>query len=60
MINIVMKNIKERGITVGDLVILLIIIISTFFIVKQANKENKSSFNYNQTKLLLIEYKNIL
>jgi len=39
-------NLKDRGITVGDLLILLIITISTTFLVKAINKDKKTSFNY--------------
>jgi len=40
-------NLKERGVTVGDVLIFLIIIISTILIVKVVNKENKSTSNHN-------------
>ena len=43
-INYIM-NIKERGITVGDLLIILIIILSTAIIFKSYNKDKKTSFN---------------
>ena len=48
-------NLKERGVTVGDLLIFLIIIISTILIVKGVNKENKSTTNHNIPKLNFIE-----
>ena len=38
-------NLKERGITVGDLLTLLIIIITSTILIKSFNKEKKSSFN---------------
>ena len=40
-------NLKERGITVGDLLILLIIILTTTIFFKTFNKENKTTLNYN-------------
>ena len=39
-------NLKERGITVGDLLIIIIIITSTILI-KSFNKERKTSHNYS-------------
>ena len=39
-------NLKERGITVGDLVIILIIITSTILI-KSFSKDKKTTFNYS-------------
>ena len=38
-------NIKERGITVGDLIIITIIIITTTILVKDFNKDKKTSLN---------------
>ena len=37
-------NLKERGITVGDLLIILIIIITTAFVFKTTNNNKKTSF----------------
>ena len=45
-------NLKDRGVTVGDLLFLLIIIISTTFIIKNLNKENNKSFNFVQPEIL--------
>ena len=39
-------NLKERGITVGDLLIILIIITSTILI-KSFSKDKKRTLNYN-------------
>ena len=39
-------NLKERGVTVGDLLIIFIIILSTISLVKTLSKDNKTSFNY--------------
>ena len=40
-------NLKERGITVGDLLIILIIIITSTILVKSFSKDKKTTFNYN-------------
>ncbi len=40
-------NLKERGITVGDLLIILIIIITSTILIKSINKDKKTTFNYN-------------
>ena len=39
-------NLKERGITVGDLFIILIIILTTTILVKSYNKDKKTTLNY--------------
>ena len=39
-------NLKERGITVGDLLILIIIIISSTILIKSISKDKKTTFNY--------------
>ena len=48
-------NLKERGITVGDLLIILIIITSTILI-KSFSKDKKTTHNY--TYLEQVTYKN--
>ena len=40
-------NLKERGITVGDLLIILIIIITSTILVKSFNKDKKTTLNYS-------------
>ena len=40
-------NLKERGITVGDLLIILIIIITSTILIKSFSKEKKTTLNYN-------------
>ena len=40
-------NLKERGITVGDLLIVLIIIITSTMIIKSFSKDKKTAFNYS-------------
>ena len=43
-------NLKERGITVGDLLILLIIIISSTILIKSFSKDKKTTLNYSNQK----------
>ena len=40
-------NLKERGITVGDLLILLIIIITSTILIKSFSKDKKTAHNFN-------------
>ena len=45
-------NLKERGIIVGDLLIILIIIITSTILIKSFTKDKKTTLNYNnQDKL---------
>ena len=45
-------NLKERGVTVGDLLIIFIIILSTITLFKTLNKNKKTSVNpSNQVKV---------
>ena len=37
-------NLKERGLTVGDLMIILIFVISTVFIINKVKDSNKQSY----------------
>ena len=39
-------NLKERGITVGDLLIILIIILTTTILVKSFNKDKRKTINH--------------
>ena len=39
-------NLKERGITVGDLLIILIILITSTILIKSFNKDKKTTLNY--------------
>ena len=49
-------NLKERGITVGDLLIILIIIVSTTILVKTLNKDKKTTLTLsNQEKIVYEE-----
>ena len=40
-------NLKDRGITVGDLLIILIIIITSTILIKSFNKDKKTTLNYS-------------
>jgi hypothetical protein len=45
-------NFKERGITVGDLLIILIIIITSTILIKSFSKDKEKTLNYsNQEKV---------
>ena len=45
-------NLKERGITVGDLLIILIIIITSTILIKSFSKDKETTLNYiNQEKV---------
>ena len=39
-------NLKERGVTVGDLLITIIIIISSIFIISKINDNDKKTYFY--------------
>ena len=51
-------NLRERGITVGDLLIVLIVIISAFFIIKQLKNDKESSL-LSPSKVISINYKTL-
>ena len=40
-------NLKGRGITVGDLLIVIIIIITSTILIKSFSKDKKTTLNYN-------------
>ena len=40
-------NIKERGVTVGDLIIISILIITSTILIKSFSKDKKTTFNYS-------------
>ena len=40
-------TLKERGITVGDLLIILIIIIASTILIKSFSKDKKTTLNYS-------------
>ena len=45
-------NLKERGITVGDLLLILLIILTTSILVKTFEKDKKSKLNLIQQEKL--------
>ena len=47
-------NLKERGITVGDLLIILIIIITSTILIKSFSKDKKTTLNYSNQEQFLI------
>ena len=49
-------NLKERGITVGDLLIILIIIITSTLLIKSLSKDKKTTHNYSYQEQ--VSYKN--
>ena len=50
-------NLKERGITVGDLLILIIIIITSTILIKSFSKDKKTTFNFsNQEQVSYKKY----
>ena len=40
-------NLKERGITVGDLLIILIIIVTSTILIKSFSKDKKTTLNHS-------------
>ena len=48
-------NLKERGITVGDLLIILIIIITSTILIKSFSKDKKSTLNYSNQEQISYE-----
>ena len=50
-------NLKERGITIGDLLIILIIIITSTILIKSFSKDKKTTLNYsNQEQVSYKQY----
>ena len=50
-------NLKERGITVGDLLIILIIVITSTILIKSFSKDKKTTLNYsNQEQVFYKEH----
>ena len=45
-------NLKERGITVGDLLIILIIIITSTILIKSFSKDKEKTLNYSNQELV--------
>ena len=51
-------NFKERGITVGDLLIILIIIITSTILIKSFSKDKKTTHNFSNQEQ--VTYKKLL
>ena len=45
-------NLKERGVTVGDLLIILIIIITSTILIKSFSKDKKTTLNYSKQEVV--------
>ena len=50
-------NLKERGITVGDLLIIIIILITSTILIKSFSKDKKTTLNYSNQEQ--VSYKEI-
>ena len=48
-------NLKERGITVGDLLILIIVIITSTILIKAFSKDKKTTLNYSNQEQVSYE-----
>ena len=48
-------NLKERGITVGDLLIILIIIITSTILIKSFSKDKKTTLNFSNQEQVSYE-----
>ena len=51
-------NLKERGVTVGDLLIILIIIITSTILIKSFSKDKKTTLNYSNQEQ--VSYRKII
>ena len=45
-------NLKERGVTVGDLLIISVIVISTIFIIGKVNDNDKQAHSYQNNQVI--------
>ena len=50
-------NLKERGITVGDLLIIILIIITSTILINSFSKDKKTTLNYSNQEQ--VSYKKI-
>jgi len=48
-------NLKERGVTVGDLLIIIIIIITSTILIKSISKDKKTTFNLSNQEQVSYE-----
>ena len=53
-------NLKERGITVGDLLIILIIIFTTTILVKSLNKDKETTLNHSNQEYIFYNKDSII
>ncbi len=56
-------NLKERGITVGDLLIILIIILTSTVLIKSFDKDNKTKLyhnNYENVYYMKVHYQKFI
>ena len=51
-------NLKERGITIGDLLIILIIILTSTVLIKSFNKNKKTTLNHSNQENV-VSYKKL-
>ena len=52
---IITMNLRERGITVGDLLIIIIIIFSTTIIINKYKNQKQSSLNNIKTEIITLK-----
>ena len=52
-------NLKDRGITVGDLLIILIIIITSTIFIKSFNKDKKATINFSNQQIAAYEMNHV-
>ena len=56
LIKKIVMNLKERGLTVGDLMIILLLVLSTLFIVnKVKERNNQTNFQVTPNEILTAE-----
>ena len=48
-------NLKERGVTVGDLLIILLIIITSTILIKSLNKDKKTTLRQSNQEIVSYE-----
>ena len=53
-------NLRERGITIGDLLIIFLIILTTTILVKTFNKDKKTTLNHSNQEEIYIKRKIII
>ena len=51
-------NLKERGLTVGDLLLIVIFIITTVFIINKFRDGDKQTYNYMSPNVITTSIKN--